>query len=109
MNEALPLSETLRVNLAAILARARVRVVASWRETSWVVGETVFPFLTMSAFVLVYRGHYGDVEESIRFDPIKRRLQRTVELLPHLPFRDIPDPPAQDSLSHLATFLSPEL
>jgi len=47
---------SLRVNLAAILARARVRVVASWRETSWVVGETVFPFLTMSAFVLVYRG-----------------------------------------------------
>ena len=50
------LAESLRVNAAAILARARVRVVASWRETSWVVGETVFPFLTMSAFVLVYRG-----------------------------------------------------
>ncbi|HYJ33481.1 MAG TPA: ABC transporter permease [Candidatus Binatia bacterium] len=50
------LAESLRVNVAAILARARVRVVASWRETSWVVGETVFPFLTMSAFVLVYRG-----------------------------------------------------
>ncbi|MGE5178064.1 MAG: ABC transporter permease [Bacteroidota bacterium] len=50
------LSETLRVNLMAIAARARVRVLASWRETSWVVGETVFPFLTMSAFVLVYRG-----------------------------------------------------
>lgn len=50
------LVESLRVNIAAILARARVRVVASWRETSWVVGETVFPFLTMAAFVLVYRG-----------------------------------------------------
>ncbi len=50
------LAETLRVNLAAVLARARVRVVASWRETSWLVGETVFPFLTMAAFVLVYRG-----------------------------------------------------
>jgi len=48
--------ESLRVNAAAILARARVRVVASWRETSWVIGETVFPFLTMAAFVLVYRG-----------------------------------------------------
>ena len=48
--------ESLRVNLGAVLARARVRVVASWRETSWIVGETIFPFLTMSAFVLVYRG-----------------------------------------------------
>lgn len=46
----------LRMNLGAVLARARVRVVASWRETSWVIGETVFPFLTMAAFVLVYRG-----------------------------------------------------
>lgn len=50
------IAESLRVNVAAILARARVRVLASWRETSWVIGETVFPFLTMSAFVLVYRG-----------------------------------------------------
>ena len=50
------LAATLRMNLGAVLARARVRVVASWRETSWVIGETVFPFLTMSAFVLVYRG-----------------------------------------------------
>jgi len=56
MSAATALAETLRLNLGAVLARARVRVVASWRETSWVVGETVFPFLTMSAFVLVYRG-----------------------------------------------------
>jgi ABC-2 type transport system permease protein len=56
------LAETLRVNLAAVLARARVRVVASWRETSWIVGETVFPFLTMAAFVLVYRGLHAPKE-----------------------------------------------
>jgi ABC-2 type transport system permease protein len=31
-------------------------LVASWRERSWIVGETIFPFLAMSAFVLVYRG-----------------------------------------------------
>src|SRR5512132_4078939 len=49
-------AETFRMNLGAVRARARVRVIASWRETSWVVGETVFPFLTMAAFVLVYRG-----------------------------------------------------
>lgn len=46
----------LRMNLAAIGARARVRVIASWRERSWIVGETLFPALTMSAFVLAYRG-----------------------------------------------------
>jgi ABC-2 type transport system permease protein len=56
MTTAAALADSLRVNLAAILARARVRVLASWRETSWVVGETLFPFLTMAAFVLVYRG-----------------------------------------------------
>lgn len=49
-------SEIVRMNLGAIGARARVRVVASWREKSWVVGETIFPILAMSAFVLVYRG-----------------------------------------------------
>ncbi len=48
--------EIVRMNLGAIGARARVRVVASWREKSWVVGETIFPILAMSAFVLVYRG-----------------------------------------------------
>jgi ABC-2 type transport system permease protein len=52
----LTLGAIVRMNLGAVLARARVRVVASWRETSWVIGETVFPFLTMAAFVLVYRG-----------------------------------------------------
>jgi ABC-2 type transport system permease protein len=54
--ETTPFTQMLRVNAAAVLARARVRVVASWRETSWIIGETVFPFLTMAAFVLVYRG-----------------------------------------------------
>jgi len=50
------LGQLLRMNLAAVLARASVRVRASFREKSWVIGETVFPFLAMSAFVLVYRG-----------------------------------------------------
>jgi len=44
------------MNAAAVFARASVRVRASFRESSWVVGETLFPFLAMSAFVLVYRG-----------------------------------------------------
>ena len=48
--------DVLRMNLGAIAARAQVRIVASWREKSWIVGETIFPFLAMAAFVLVYRG-----------------------------------------------------
>ncbi|HEX7078886.1 MAG TPA: ABC transporter permease [Candidatus Eisenbacteria bacterium] len=49
-------AEILRVNLGAVMARASVRIRASFRERSWLIGETLFPFLTMSAFVLVYRG-----------------------------------------------------
>ena len=40
----------------AVAARAGVRVRATFRERSWMVGETIFPFLAMAAFVLVYRG-----------------------------------------------------
>jgi len=50
------LAEEIRSNLAAVWARARVRVVASFRNREWFIGETLFPFLTMSGFVLVYRG-----------------------------------------------------
>ncbi|MGH7681229.1 MAG: ABC transporter permease [Candidatus Eiseniibacteriota bacterium] len=56
MTETMTLGEIVRMNLGAIGARARVRVVASWREKSWIIGETIFPILAMSAFVLVYRG-----------------------------------------------------
>jgi ABC-2 type transport system permease protein len=48
--------ENVRMNVGAVYARARVRVRASYREKSWIIGETIFPFLAMSAFVLVYRG-----------------------------------------------------
>jgi ABC-2 type transport system permease protein len=54
--------EELRMNLAAVFARASVRVKASFRESSWIIGETVFPFLAMSAFVLVYRGLHAPKE-----------------------------------------------
>ena len=50
------LAARLRLNLSAVHARASVRVKASFRERSWLLGETLFPFLTMSAFVFVYRG-----------------------------------------------------
>ncbi len=50
------LAESARLNVGAVAARAGVRVVAAFREKSWLVGETLFPFLTMAGFVLVYRG-----------------------------------------------------
>ncbi|HZI89076.1 MAG TPA: ABC transporter permease [Candidatus Polarisedimenticolia bacterium] len=55
-------ADLLRMNLAAVFARASVRVKASFRESSWVIGETIFPFLAMSAFVLVYRGLHAPRE-----------------------------------------------
>lgn len=48
--------EIVRMNLGAVTARASVRIVAAFRERSWLVGETVFPILAMATFVLVYRG-----------------------------------------------------
>lgn len=42
-------------NLRTIVARSYVRVVGANRETSWLLGETVLPLLTVSAFVMVYR------------------------------------------------------
>lgn len=48
--------ERIRINLAAIWARAGVRFRAAYRERSWFVGDTLLPFLAMSAFVLAYRG-----------------------------------------------------
>src|SRR5213594_4079854 len=56
------LRERIRMNAAAVYARASVRVRASFRESSWLVGETLFPFLAMSAFVLVYRGLHAPRE-----------------------------------------------
>jgi len=52
----------IRMNAAAVFARASVRVRASFRESSWIVGETLFPFLAMSAFVFVYRGLHAPPE-----------------------------------------------
>ena len=58
MSERYPrdLRAVLRMNGAAILARASVRMVAAFRERSWMIGDTVFPVLAMATFVLVYRG-----------------------------------------------------
>ena len=42
-------------NLRTIVARSYVRIVGANRETSWLLGDTVLPLLTVSAFVMVYR------------------------------------------------------
>ncbi|MEK7317357.1 MAG: ABC transporter permease [Candidatus Eisenbacteria bacterium] len=50
------LRERIVMNLGAVTARASVRIVAAFRERSWLLGETLFPILSMATFVLVYRG-----------------------------------------------------
>lgn len=50
------LRERIAMNLGAVTARASVRIVAAFRERSWLLGETLFPILSMATFVLVYRG-----------------------------------------------------
>ncbi|MBI4364512.1 MAG: ABC transporter permease [Candidatus Latescibacteria bacterium] len=52
----------LAMNVDAVVARADVRVRATFRERSWIVGETLFPFLAMTAFVMVYRGLHAPRE-----------------------------------------------
>ena len=42
-------------NLRTIMARSYVRIVGANRETSWLLGDTVLPLLTVSAFVMVYK------------------------------------------------------
>ncbi len=42
-------------NLRTVVARSYVRIVGANRETSWLLGDTVLPLLTVSAFVMVYR------------------------------------------------------
>ena len=41
--------------LKVVLARAYVRVIGAQREWSWVVGDTLLPFLTVCAYIFVYR------------------------------------------------------
>ncbi|MBN1593970.1 MAG: ABC transporter permease [Candidatus Coatesbacteria bacterium] len=42
-------------NVRTVIARSYVRVVGANRETSWLIGDTVLPLLTVSAFVMVYK------------------------------------------------------
>lgn len=42
-------------NVRTVIARSYVRIVGANREMSWILGETILPFLTISAFVFVYK------------------------------------------------------
>ncbi|NQU05908.1 MAG: ABC transporter permease [Calditrichaeota bacterium] len=41
--------------MKVVVARAYVRVVGAQRELSWLIGDTVLPFLSVCAFVYVYK------------------------------------------------------
>ncbi len=45
----------LRYFLQVMIARAYVRVIGAQRELSWLVGDTLLPFLSVAAYVYVYR------------------------------------------------------
>lgn len=45
----------VRYFIRATIARAYVRVIGAQRELSWIVGDTLLPFLSVAAYVLVYR------------------------------------------------------
>jgi ABC-2 type transport system permease protein len=43
------------LNLRTVVARSYVRLVGSFREPAWLIGDAVLPVLGMCAFVLLYR------------------------------------------------------
>jgi len=45
----------IRFFIKVVIARAYVRVIGAQRELSWLVGDTLLPFLAVCAYVLVYR------------------------------------------------------
>ena len=45
----------LVLNLRTVVARSYVRLVGSFREPAWLIGDAVLPVLGMCAFVLLYR------------------------------------------------------
>jgi len=50
------LADSLALNTRAMLARTYVRIIGSFREPAWIIGDAVLPSLGMCAFVLLYRG-----------------------------------------------------
>jgi ABC-2 type transport system permease protein len=52
--------------IRATVARAYVRVIGAQRELSWILGDTLMPFLSVAAYVLVYQS-MGAPEEYTGF------------------------------------------
>ncbi len=52
----------IRFFLQVMIARAYVRVIGAQRELSWIVGDTLLPFLTVCAYIFVYRAMKAPLE-----------------------------------------------
>lgn len=55
-----------RYFIKATIARSYVRVIGAQRELSWILGDTLLPFLSVAAYVLVYKA-MGAPEEYTGF------------------------------------------
>ncbi len=54
--------QSIRFFIQVTVARAYVRVIGAQRELSWIVGDTLLPFLSVMAFVYVYRAMQAPLE-----------------------------------------------
>lgn len=45
----------IRYFIRVVLARAYVRVIGAQRELSWIIGDTLLPFLSVAAYIYVYK------------------------------------------------------
>jgi ABC-2 type transport system permease protein len=52
----------VRYFLQVMTARAYVRVIGAQRELSWIAGDTILPFLTVCAYIFVYKAMKAPVE-----------------------------------------------
>lgn len=48
--------DKIKYFIRVTVARSYVRVIGAQRELSWIVGDTILPFLSVAAYVYVYRG-----------------------------------------------------
>ncbi len=49
------MSKSVGYFIRVVLARAYVRVIGAQREMSWVIGDTLLPFLSVAAYIYVYK------------------------------------------------------
>lgn len=47
--------QRIRYFMKVVIARAYVRVIGAQRELSWIIGDTLLPFLAVAAYIYVYK------------------------------------------------------